>query len=60
VALPTEPIDGALVGVRLPAGAQTVTVRYWPAGLNLGLAVSAVAALVLAALWRLDRNARRR
>jgi hypothetical protein len=53
--LPVEPVDGALVGVALPPGQQTVTISYRPAGLDLGLAISALAALILAALWWLGR-----
>jgi hypothetical protein len=51
-----EVLDGALVGVALPAGSHTVTLRYRPAGLELGLAISLAAALVLLATWRLNRS----
>lgn len=51
VALPTEPVDGALVGVALPAGQHAVTISYRPSGLTLGLIVSGLAALILATLW---------
>ena len=38
--LPVEAgVDGALVGVELPAGEHEIQVRYWP-GLSLGLAIS--------------------
>ena len=54
-ALPVEPVDGALVGVRLPDGPQTVTLSYRPAGLDRGLVISGFAALILAVLWWLGR-----
>jgi len=53
--LPVEPVDGALVGVALPAGQHTVTIGYRPAGLDFGLGISGLAALALAALWLLSR-----
>jgi hypothetical protein len=53
--LSVEPVDGALIGVSLPAGHQTISLRYWPAGLSRGLAASALAGLVLLALWWLGR-----
>jgi hypothetical protein len=55
-ALSVESVDGALVGVHLPAGPQTVTLRYWPAGLTRGLVVSTVGVVVLLALWWLGRH----
>jgi hypothetical protein len=55
-ALAVEPVDGALVGVALPEGRQTVTIGYWPAGLNEGLAISGVSVLVLLAFWWLGRS----
>jgi len=54
--LAVEPVDGALVGVSLPDGRQTITIRYWPAGLNTGLAISGVSVLALLALWWLGRR----
>src|SRR5581483_5311061 len=55
-----EPVDGALVGVRLPTGAHTVVVRYWPAGLLPGVVLSLVAALLLVVVgrvrWRSGRT----
>jgi len=57
-ALTVEPVDGALVGVSLPAGQQTVTIGYRPAGLDRGLAVSGLTALIVIALWWLGRAGR--
>jgi hypothetical protein len=54
--LSVEPVDGALIGVALPAGQQTVSLRYWPAGLTRGLVVSALATLMLLALWWFGRS----
>jgi hypothetical protein len=59
-ALPVEPVDGALVGVALPAGRQTVAISYRPSGLVLGLFVSGLAALILATLWWLGRPGERK
>jgi hypothetical protein len=50
-----EVVDGALVGLRLPAGPHLVSLRYRPAGLELGALLSLGTALVLVALWRRDR-----
>ena len=55
-ALAVEPIDGALVGVALPPGPQTVALRYRPASLDRGLVVSGLALLAVAALWWLERR----
>jgi hypothetical protein len=51
-----EPVDGALVGVELPAGAHTVTVTYRPAGLELGVLLSLASALILTALVRMGSH----
>jgi hypothetical protein len=56
-ALAVEPVDGALIGVLLPAGRHMVTLGYWPAGLTRGLIVSALAGLAVLALWLLGRSA---
>ena len=53
---PVDVVDGALVGVPLAAGQQTITLRYLPAGLELGMAVSATAILVLIAWWCWERR----
>ncbi len=55
-ALTVEPVDGALVGVALGPGQQTVTLRYWPAGLSRGLGLSVLAGICLAVLWWLGRR----
>jgi hypothetical protein len=44
-------VDGALVGVPLAAERQTVSLRYQPAGLELGVALSLGSATLLGALW---------
>lgn len=41
------PTDHVLRGIPIPAGAHTVELRYAPASLRLGLAISAVAALAM-------------
>lgn len=56
VPLPVEAVDGALVGVELPAGDHRVEVWYRPAGLDLGLTISAAVLLILACAWWLDRR----
>jgi hypothetical protein len=58
--LSVEPVDGALIGVALPEGQHTVSLRYWPTGLSRGLAVSALAVLALLVLWWLGRSDRPR
>jgi hypothetical protein len=46
-----EVLDGAVVGVPLTAGIHVIVLRYTPGGLQLGLALSAVAVLSLMGLW---------
>lgn len=46
-----RPVDHALLGVPVPEGSHEVALRYSPPGLAKGTALSAVAVLVLAALW---------
>ncbi len=53
-----EVLDGALVGVPLGAGSHTVTLRYYPAGLDLGLALSLLSGLALTAWWWWERPGR--
>jgi hypothetical protein len=56
--LPTVAVNGAYLGVRLPAGAGRVELRYRPPGLVLGTLLALLAALALAVLAsapRLDR-----
>ena len=57
-AVPVEVVDGALVGIPLPPGSQTVTLRYRPAGLEAGVLVSLTSALVLVATWWMSRPRR--
>jgi hypothetical protein len=49
---PVEVVDGALVGLALPAGEHTVTLSYRPAGLEAGIVISIGAALGMLDLWR--------
>ena len=56
---PVDVLDGALVGVALPSGSHTVDLRYRPAGLLPGLALSVLAALSLAGVWLAPRRIRR-
>ena len=44
------------MGVALPEGAHTITLRYRPAGLELGLGISLAGALFLLGAWRLNRQ----
>jgi len=48
---PIELAEGRYVAVRIDAGHNDVTLRYRPPRLALGLALSAAAAFILAALW---------
>jgi hypothetical protein len=58
--LPVATLDGALVGVRLPDGEQTVQISYVPGGLGWGLAISALAASCLLVSWLVGRRGRAR
>jgi hypothetical protein len=49
--------DGALVGVELPEGAHTVVFKYVPAGLTLGLLITALSGLAMGATWWWDHRA---
>lgn len=49
--LPTLTVDGAFLGVRLPAGARRVELSYRPPGLLAGCAAAALSALLQLALW---------
>jgi hypothetical protein len=53
--LTVEAVDGALVGLPLPAGQQIVTLSYRPARLELGALISLASALALLAWWWLER-----
>jgi hypothetical protein len=58
---PVETVDGALVGVPLGPGRHEVRVSYLPAGWQVGLGVSSLAALLLGvAGWRDWRSSNRR
>ena len=56
---PVDVVDGALVSVRLEPGSHQVTLWYVPAGLEPGLALSALAVLLTAGAWLADRYWRR-
>jgi hypothetical protein len=58
--LPVVP-DGVVQSVRVPPGRWTLTFGYWPEGLDVGLAGSALglAALVVAGAWGYGRRRRR-
>ncbi|MCC7106293.1 MAG: YfhO family protein [Chloroflexi bacterium] len=59
--VPVETVDGALVGVSLPPGWHEVRVSYLPAGWQIGLGVSSLAALLLTVVgWRDWRSRRHR
>ncbi|HVT16448.1 MAG TPA: YfhO family protein [Thermoanaerobaculia bacterium] len=56
---PTAIADGALLAVRVPAGARTVTLRYLPRSFLAGLALSSGGLLIAAAtLWRRTSRSR--
>jgi hypothetical protein len=46
-ALPTVRIDGALLGVRVPAGETEIDCRYMPPGMRAGAWISAVSGAIL-------------
>ena len=48
--LPVSTVNGAFLGVAVPAGETVVECRYVPPGFRVGLAISAVSAVVLLAL----------
>ena len=50
-------VDGAFLGVRVPAGVERVTLDYRPPGFALGLALGAAALIAVIALAWLDRKA---
>jgi hypothetical protein len=52
-------VDGALVGVPLRPGAQVVELQYVPEGWALGLALTALAALLVGVAWLADGHWRR-
>lgn len=50
-AAPTVAVDGALLGVFVPAGDHVVTLRYMPRSFLIGLAVSGLALLLVVATF---------
>jgi hypothetical protein len=58
-AIPVHRVDGTLMGLEVPAGPQTVELVYEPPRWRAGLAISGLAALLLAA-WGLTARWRRR
>jgi membrane protein YfhO len=50
-----EAADGALVGVALGPGLHQIRLSYRPAGLDLGLWITALSGLLLLGSWYLDR-----
>ncbi len=49
--VPTLLVDGAFLGIRIPAGETRLVCRYLPPGFRKGLMLSAVSAVLAAALW---------
>jgi hypothetical protein len=49
--VPTLLVDGAFLGIRIPAGETRLVCRYLPPGFRKGLVLSAVSAVLAAALW---------
>jgi hypothetical protein len=54
--LPIVTVDGAFLGVRIPAGARRVELSYLPPGLVAGCAVAALSALIQRAALRRGRR----
>lgn len=52
-------ISNALIGVDVPAGEHVVTMRFFPAGLKIGLIVSGVGVLIVVFLALYERKTRR-
>ena len=57
---PVKPVKGGLLGVPMPQGEHTVTLRYVPQGLYSGMMVSAAALILLAFTGLLGELLRRR
>jgi len=57
---PVAPVKGGLLGVPLPAGQHTITMRYVPPGLTGGMMLSAAALILLAFTGLLGELLRRR
>jgi len=55
-----KPVKGGLLGVPMPAGEHTVTLRYVPRGLNGGMLISAAALILLALTGLFGELLRRR
>ena len=47
---------GALMGIRVPAGHHTVSMKYTPPGFNLGLVLLVFGIIALVAIWLYDRK----
>jgi uncharacterized membrane protein YfhO len=58
-ALPTLHVDGAFLGVRLPAGVSRLELRFLPPGFVAGCAALGLALTVLLFLLLPDRKPRR-
>lgn len=52
------PVNGALMAVPLPAGAATVSLRFWPASFTWGLIAAAGALLLMAVVVTTTRSKR--
>jgi hypothetical protein len=48
---PVHVVDHTLMGVRLEPGAREIVLRYEPRSLRIGLAVSTITGLAMAAIW---------
>ncbi len=51
----SEGEDGALLGVKVPAGTHTVEITYQAPGQTAGLVISLVTALIILSLWYVER-----
>lgn len=56
--LPLVTVDGAFVGVRVPAGVTRIELSFLPPGLRAGLALAGMASLVLARMFWAGRRGR--
>ena len=48
--LPTLTVNGAFLGIRVPMGHTTIVCRYVPPGFRIGIAITAISALLLAGI----------
>ncbi len=51
-------VDGTLTSIKIPAGAHTITLKFFPAGLKTGLLMMMLGAVILASLIVLDKFGR--